>query len=93
MTTKIYPAIHSEAAFESIIEESLLRNGYYNILSPYSIERAFFPDEIIAFIQTTQPNEWAKLEALHGEKTKEQVLTDLCKWMDSYGSLHTLRHV
>ena len=40
----------------------------------------------------TQPAEWAKLEALHGDKTGEQILTDLCKWMDVNGSLATLRH-
>ena len=84
--------IHIEAAFESVIEESLLGHGYHRIICPFNVERAIFPDEVIAFIQTTQPNEWAKLEALHGEKTREQVLTDLCKWMDTYGSLHTLRH-
>lgn len=84
--------IHSEAAFESVIEESLLGNGYHKIYSPFNVEHAIFPEEVIAFIQTTQPKEWAKLEVLHGEKTREQVLTDLCKWMDTYGSLHTLRH-
>ncbi len=31
------------------------------------------------------------MEALHGEKTGEQILGDLCKWMDAYGSLATLR--
>ena len=46
----------------------------------------------LAFIHETQPQEWAKLEALHGERTGEQVLGDLCKWMDTYGSLSTLRH-
>jgi type I restriction enzyme R subunit len=34
----------------------------------------------------------AKLEALHGATTGEQVLADLCKWMDTHGSLATLRH-
>ncbi len=43
-------------------------------------------------LSTTQPTEWAKLESLHGERTGPQVLTDLCKWLDPYGSLHTLRH-
>src|SRR5262249_42421567 len=55
-------------------------------------ERAIFPDAVLAFIRETQPAEWAKLEALHGKNTGEQVLGDLCKWMDTYGSLATLRH-
>src|SRR6266498_2140598 len=47
---------------------------------------------MLGFIRETQPKEWAKLEALHAEKIGEQILTDLCKWMDTYGSLATLRH-
>jgi type I restriction enzyme, R subunit len=46
---------------------------------------------VLSFIRGTQPAEWTKLEALHGDKTGEQVLTDFCKWMDTYGSLATLR--
>ena len=29
---------------------------------------------------------------LHGAKTGERILHDLCKWMDTHGSLATLRH-
>ena len=85
-------ASHSEAAFESVIEAHLLANGYRNITSRFDRARAIFPDEIIGFIRDTQPEEWGKLEALHAKDTAAQVLTDLCKWMDTYGALHTLRH-
>lgn len=47
---------------------------------------------MLAFIRATQPKEWKALEALHGEKTGAQILTDLTKWMDREGSLSTLRH-
>lgn len=82
----------SEAAFESVIETHLLGNGYATIKSKLDPTRAVFPQVVTDFIQKTQPKEWAKLEALHGKNTARQVLTDLCKWMDTYGSLHTLRH-
>lgn len=84
---------HLESAFETVVEKHLLDNGYIPITSEsFDRDRAIFPDVILAFIQETQPKEWKKLEALHGEKTSEQVLTDLCKWMDANGSLATLRH-
>ena len=86
------PATHSEAAFETVIEEYLLAHGYIKVASPFDAARAIFPEEVIAFIRATQPKEWDKLEALHGAKTAEQILTDLCKWMDGNGSLATLRH-
>ena len=83
----------SEAAFESVIEAHLLQNGYVHIASEgFDRERAIFPETVLAFIRETQPKEWGKLETLHGDKTGEQVLIDLCKWMDMHGSLATLRH-
>ncbi|MEQ1934292.1 MAG: type I restriction endonuclease, partial [Fimbriimonadaceae bacterium] len=84
---------HSEAAFETIIEAHLLQNGYVSVDNEgFDRERAIFPDTVLAFIRETQPADWSKLEALHGAKTEEQILGDLCKWMDTTGSLATLRH-
>ena len=84
---------HIEKTFETVLETHLLQNGYVRVSREgFDRERAIFPETVLPFIRETQPKEWAKLEALHGDKTGEQVLTDLCKWMDSYGSLATLRH-
>ena len=84
---------HSEAAFEAVIEAHLLSHGYVPVSREcFDRERAIFPETVLAFVQETQPKEWSKLEALHAERTDEQVLTDLCKWMDTHGSLATLRH-
>ena len=84
---------HSEAAFETVIEAHLLTNGYIAMKrDSFDRERAIFPEPVLAFIRTTQPKEWARLEALHGKKTGEQILSDLCKWMDTNGALATLRH-
>ncbi len=83
----------SEKSFETVIESHLLASGYVHVAPEgFDRERAVFPEETLAFIRKTQPQEWAKLEALHGERTGEQVLGDLCKWMDAHGSLTTLRH-
>ena len=83
----------TEAAFESVIEAHLLAHGYISVAGDgFDRERAIIPETILTFIRETQPKEWAKLEALHGDKTGEQVLGDLCKWMEIHGSLATLRH-
>lgn len=82
-----------EQAFESVIESHLLANGYVAIeQSSFDREKAIFPETVLAFIRETQPKEWEKLKALHGDRTGEQIINDLCKWMDTYGSLATLRH-
>jgi type I restriction enzyme R subunit len=84
---------HSESAFETVIEQHLLANGYVSVSREgFDRERAIFPETVLGFIRETQPAEWAKLEALHGARTGEQILADLCKWMDANGSLTTLRH-
>jgi type I restriction enzyme R subunit len=86
-------ARHSEGAFETVIEFQLLQNGYVRVdRNSFDRERAVFPETVLRFIRDTQPNEWSKLEALHGESTGEQIIGDLCKWMDANGSLATLRH-
>src|SRR5262249_95151 len=83
----------NEAAFESVIETYLPANGYVTVKrDSFDRERAIFPEAVLAFIRATQPKEWTRLEALHGGKTGEQILGDLCKWMDTNGVLATLRH-
>ncbi len=81
----------NEATFETVIESYLLENDYKQIAREgFDRARAIFPETVLAFIRETQSREWAKLEALHGDKTGEQILGDLCKWMEANGSLATL---
>lgn len=83
----------NEKAFETVIERHLLASGYERVPpAGFDRERAIFPASVLDFIRETQPKEWAKLEALHGDNTGQQILADLCKWMDANGSLATLRH-
>jgi type I restriction enzyme R subunit len=83
----------SEAAFETVIQAHLVGCGYVAVAGEsFDRDRAIFPEVVLDFIRSTQPKEWAKLEALHGASTGEQILTDLCKWMDTHGSLATIRH-
>ncbi len=82
-----------EYAFETVIEEELLGRGYKPVLAGgFDREDALFPVETLEFIRDTQPEEWRKLETLLGDKTADQVLRDLTKWMDTEGPLSTLRH-
>lgn len=83
----------SEKSFEIVIESHLLENGYRSVPQDgFDREQAIFPQQVLTFIRSTQSEAWEKLEALHGDKTGERILIDLCKWMDTHGSLATLRH-
>jgi type I restriction enzyme, R subunit len=83
----------SERAFENAIEDVLLSSGFQRHTSKeFDRENAIFPAVALKFIQTTQSRIWDKLELLHGDKTGDRVISALCKWMDTNGSLSTLRH-
>ena len=82
-----------EIAFEKSIEEVLLNTGYQSISSQsFDKEKAIFPEQIIAFIKETQPNEWDKLESILKENTATQIIYDLTKWIELHGIISTLRH-
>jgi len=83
----------NESAFETVIEKHLLNNGYTaESKETYDKRKAIFPQTTIDFIKETQSKEWNKLEALLGKNTEKQVINDLTKWMDTNGSLNTIRH-
>jgi len=88
------PVDHREIAFEAAIEDYLLQRGGYAKADPanFDRERAVDPAVLIPFIQETQPEAWAALEAIHGTDTTTVLLDDLAKAMDSHGSLSVIRH-
>jgi type I restriction enzyme R subunit len=84
---------YAEISFESVIEAHLLGSRYESIdKSDYDPARALFPSTTLAFIRTTQPKEWAKLEALHSTNTETTILKDLTHWLDTHGVLAVLRN-
>lgn len=52
--------VHTEEAFEALIEDQLVRNGYSRAhLSTYDRDRTLLVDELIGFVQDTQPKKWS----------------------------------
>jgi type I restriction enzyme R subunit len=88
------PVDHKEKAFESAIEYHLLTTAGYTKAEQghFDQERALDTTQFIPFIQDTQPDTWKKLDKLLGVRAEEILLDDLCKAMDSRGSLDVIRH-
>ena len=86
-------SITTENTFEIAIEQALVQNGGYSIGDPntYSKELGFFKDEILAFLQRSQPKKWEKISAIHGKDTENRVLQRLYKELDLRGALDVLR--
>ena len=86
-------SITTENTFETAIEQALVQNGGYTIgdSTTYSQELGFFRDEILAFLQRSQPKKWEKISAIHGKDTENRVLQRLYKELDLRGCLDVLR--
>jgi len=85
-------SIKTENTFETAIEQALL-NGGYTIGDPltYNKDLGFFQDDILAFLERSQPKRWEKISAIHGVNTKDRVLQRLNKELDFRGCLDVLR--
>jgi len=85
---------HRERAFEEAIEHHLTSAAGYAKADPdnFDRERGIDPTVLIPFLRETQPDTWQALEKLHSTNTEAVVLDDLCKAMDSQGSLAVIRH-
>lgn len=84
----------NEAAFETTISAHLTNGGGYsdgNAVA-YNRDLAFFPDAVLDFVQTTQPQAWEQLSDIHGENVALKFQQRLFKELDNRGMLDVLRH-
>ena len=90
------PGQHTEKAFETAIEHHLTTAGGYEKgdREAFDRDRGLFAGDVVSFIQKTQPDEWAYLANLQGDRAEETLLDDLCRALDSdhEGCLSVLRH-
>ena len=86
--------MHTEENFENEIENSLLTEGGYQqgLAKDYEKSTALFPADVVAFIQTTQPKLWARLEMLFKDKAQDELIKALNQELNIKGSLNVLRN-
>ena len=85
---------HKEIAFEEEICEHLGSHGWVYVegdASTYDRARALFPDDVLAWVQTTQPDAWAALVKNHGAAAGETLLNRLRDSLNQRGTLDVLR--
>ncbi|WP_294000944.1 type I restriction endonuclease subunit R [Sphaerotilus sp.] len=87
--------LHTEIHFEHEICEQLAARGWLHDPTDarrYDRATALFPDDLAAWVQTTQPDAWDRLLARHGEARAPKVLAEAVrKALDVHGVLHVLR--
>jgi type I restriction enzyme R subunit len=85
---------HKEIAFEDEICEYLGSHGWVYVegdASRYDRARALFADDVLAWVQTTQPAAWEALVKNHGAQAGETLLTRLRDSINQRGTLDVLR--
>jgi type I restriction enzyme, R subunit len=87
-------SLTTEQIFETAIVQSLVEHGGYtqDNASDYSIELGMFKNEVIHFLQESQPRKWEKIYAIHGSDAENRVIQRLYKELDLRGSLDVLRN-
>ena len=86
-------AIHNEYQFEIDVCDYLVSHGwlYSKDDNGYDAERALFPEDLLGFIQDTQPKSWERLKSFHNGASQNTLLDRLVKVQDTEGTLHALR--
>ena len=86
--------VTTENTFETAIVASLTEQGGYEQgqAADYSPELGFFKSEVLSFLHATQPKEWDRIIAIHGQDAESRVIQRLFKEMDLRGSLDVLRN-
>jgi len=86
--------ITTENTFESAIVQSLIENGGYSQgnAPDYSPELGLFKYEVLKFLQDTQPKNWQKISAIHGDNVDNRIIQRIYKEMDLRGSLDVIRN-
>jgi type I restriction enzyme, R subunit len=57
----------------------------------YDKALCIIPEETLAFIKTTQPKAYQRLEKQYGEDTPHKLIARIAKQVTQFGTLHVLR--
>lgn len=99
------PPPYTEASYQKEIIGHLVSAGYRELKAVYrpqdaapdsgtvfyDAHRAVIPDEFAAFVEKSQPDEWAELAALHGADTGKHVVEAMVEALDEKGIVWVLR--
>src|SRR6185503_5619215 len=88
-------SLHKEISFENDICEHVAANGWLYAegdAGRYDRPRALFPDDVLAWVQTSQPKAWDAVVKNHGTQAADTLLTRLRDSLDQRGTLDVLRH-
>ncbi|NQW99493.1 hypothetical protein HQ447_02455, partial [bacterium] len=95
----------AELAFQNEIIAHLTAHGWLlGSSAAYDRERALYPEDVIGYVQDTQPESWGKFTQLHPQAPEKALLDAVARQLErvdpnatskdmrKYGTLGALRH-
>ena len=77
--------IHQEKHFESEIVAHLVAHGWLEGEdAKYDRASALYPEDVLTWVETAYPQEWTKLQNMHGADAGARILERLTKELDSH---------
>lgn len=84
---------HQEKHFEAYIVSKLEAQGWkVGSTLHYDTDRALYPDDLINWLEATQPEKWSKLCKDNGERSREILMDRLAKALEQHGTMHVFRN-
>ena len=83
---------HQEKHFEAYVVSKLEEQGWQvGATEHYDTERALYPDDLVAWLEATQPEKWAKLQKDNKERARDVLMDRLAKALEMHGTTQLLR--
>jgi type I restriction enzyme R subunit len=93
MNVALSDTAHRERFFEEYIVKQLAARGWLvGDTSGYDQNHALYPEDLVAWVQATQPKRWEKLMAGNGEKAASTLMDRLAQALDKDGTVQVLRN-
>jgi type I restriction enzyme R subunit len=85
--------VHTERAFEEAVADHLVAHGYHRgDPADFDPEIALDSAQLFAYIEASQPKQWAVLAKRHGKgQVRQRFLQRVCKQLEELGTLEVLR--
>ena len=93
MNSPLTDTAHRERYFEEYVVKQLAARGWkVGETSGYDQNHALYPEDLVAWIQATQPKKWEKLVAGNGDKAAATLMERLAQALDKDGTVPVLRN-
>ena len=83
---------HQEKHFEAYVVQKLQKQGWLvGTTQGYHTEYALYPEDLIGWLEATQPDKWAKIQKDNGQDAAEALMKRLAASLDKNSTVHVLR--